>query len=147
MDTVYTFTPSQLWSGLLAICAAVVSISAAVNVIAKAISKAREPNSEQNRRLDHHDEQLKEVKFQVSQLNESIKQVALFNEAIKRIDSRLDRHSEFLEKDKTHLSVIDDGNRVTQRALLALLSHALDGNSIEPMREAKQALETYLIDR
>lgn len=38
-------------------------------------------------------------------------------------------------------------NRVTQRALLALLSHGLDGNNIEEMRHAKEELQNYLIDK
>ena len=32
------------------------------------------------------------------------------------------------------------------KALLALLSHGIDGNAIDPMKEAKAALESYLID-
>ena len=36
---------------------------------------------------------------------------------------------------------------LTQRALLALLSHGLDGNSIEQMEAAKAALEEHLINR
>ena len=32
------------------------------------------------------------------------------------------------------------------KALLALLSHGIDGNASEPMNEDKAALENYLID-
>lgn len=49
-------------------------------------------------------------------------------------------------KDKEHRH-IDDGNRVTQLALLALLDHGLDGNNIEQMQHAKEALQTHLINR
>lgn len=34
----------------------------------------------------------------------------------------------------------------SMKALLALLSHGIDGNAIDPMKEAKAALESYLID-
>lgn len=47
----------------------------------------------------------------------------------------------------THFDTIDDGNRVTQRALLALLAHGIDGNNTDQMKEAKKALETHLINR
>lgn len=40
----------------------------------------------------------------------------------------------------------EHGSNVTMKALLALLSHGIDGNAIEPMKEAKAALENYLID-
>lgn len=47
----------------------------------------------------------------------------------------------------THFDAIDEGNRVTQTALLALLAHGIDGNNIDQMRSAKQALEAHLINR
>ena len=52
-----------------------------------------------------------------------------------------------LNNDNTHLTAIDQDNRLTQRALLALLDHGLDGNNIEQMQDAKKALQNPLIDR
>lgn len=46
-----------------------------------------------------------------------------------------------------HFDSIDEGNRVTQQALLALLAHGLDGNAVEQMKDAKKALEAHLINR
>lgn len=46
-----------------------------------------------------------------------------------------------------HFDSIDEGNRVTQKALLALLAHGLDGNAVEQMKEAKHDLEAHLINR
>ena len=56
------------------------------------------------------------------------------------VDSKLDT-------DHKRLNALDDGNRVTQRALLALLSHGIDGNNIQQMEDAKAALENHLINR
>ena len=52
-----------------------------------------------------------------------------------------------LATDHNHLSAIDSGNRVTQRALLALLDHGIDGNNIEQMQHAKEELQEHLINR
>jgi hypothetical protein len=52
-----------------------------------------------------------------------------------------------LAADKRHLDAIDEGNRATQRALLALLDHGIDGNNIEQMQHAKEALQNHLINR
>ena len=52
-----------------------------------------------------------------------------------------------LNRDNDRLATIDSGNRVTQRALLALLDHGIDGNNIEQMQHAKQALQDHLINR
>lgn len=56
------------------------------------------------------------------------------------VDGKLNRDNERLES-------IEDGNRATQRALLALLDHGIDGNNIEQMQDAKKALQNHLINR
>lgn len=53
----------------------------------------------------------------------------------------------FLNNDKKRLDTLEDGNRVTQRAILALLGHGLDGNNQKEMKDAKAALESHLINR
>lgn len=53
----------------------------------------------------------------------------------------------FLANDKKRLDSLEEGNRVTQRALIALLGHGLDGNNQKQMAEAKADLEDYLINR
>ena len=49
--------------------------------------------------------------------------------------------------DNNRLGDIDEGNRVTQRALLALLDHGIDGNNIKQMQHAKEELQEHLINR
>jgi hypothetical protein len=52
-----------------------------------------------------------------------------------------------LNSDHSHLTSIDSGNRVMQRALLALLDHGIDGNNIKQMQDAKEDLQDHLINR
>ena len=52
-----------------------------------------------------------------------------------------------LMNDNVHLANIDSDNRVTQRALLALLDHGIDGNNITQMQHAKEELQDHLINR
>ena len=52
-----------------------------------------------------------------------------------------------LKSDKAALQAIAEDNRVTQRALLALLDHGIDGNNIEQMQHAKEALQDCLINK
>jgi plasmid rolling circle replication initiator protein Rep len=52
-----------------------------------------------------------------------------------------------LAKDLDRFEALDEGERVTQRTLLALLDHAIDGNNIEQMQRAKEALQNHLINR
>lgn len=68
-------------------------------------------------------------------------------------NARLDDHErrlklaeDKLNRDHDRFENIDSGNRVTQRALLALLDHGLDGNNIKQMQDAKEALQNHLIN-
>lgn len=69
-------------------------------------------------------------------------------------DSRLDALEAWrkevdrkLSSEEDRLGAIDEGNRVTQRALLALLDHGIDGNNITQMQNAKKELTEHLISR
>ena len=65
--------------------------------------------------------------------------------------SDLEKHMEevdgYLANDKRRLDNIDESTRVTQRALLALLAHGIDGNHQKQMEEAKKELELHLIKK
>ena len=52
-----------------------------------------------------------------------------------------------LNSDKAALQAIAEDNRVTQRALLALLDHGIDGNNIKQMQNAKEELQNSLINK
>lgn len=63
------------------------------------------------------------------------------------LEKHMEAVDDFLAKDKERLDGIDDSTRVTQRALLALLAHGIDGNHQHQMEEAKQELELHLIKK
>ena len=58
-----------------------------------------------------------------------------------------DEFAEYLDRDNRRLNSLDEGNRVTQQALLALMSHAINGNDIDKLTRAKDDLESYLINK
>ncbi len=123
MNNSITFTPAELVSIILGICAAIVTISAAIGVIAKLIIKARAPEAEQNIRLDTIDKRLDDID----------KTIATFRE--------------YFTNDDNRFRAIERSNKVTQTALLALLKHSLNGNDIDSLKEAEKSLEEYLIDK
>lgn len=116
LDTVITFTPSELAAWVIGLCAAIVTVSGAVAAIMRAVNKAKEPNKEQDRRIE-------------------------------KLEDRVDRHDELLSNDARHFESLEAGNRVTQKALLALLDHGLDGNNEDQMRKAKDELQQHLIEK
>lgn len=52
-----------------------------------------------------------------------------------------------LNRDNERLETIEEGNRASQRALLALLDHGIDGNNVKQMQDAKEQLQNHLINR
>lgn len=64
-----------------------------------------------------------------------------------KVEKHLEEVDNFLATDKKRLDSLDEGNRATQRALLALLDHGIDGNNITQMQHAKEELQNHLINR
>lgn len=80
---------------------------------------------------------VKAAKAPNNQQNERLDELEAWR---KEVDGKLTRDHERFE-DLSH------GERVTQRALLALLDHGIDGNNIEQMQHAKEELQNHLINR
>lgn len=123
METVISFTPAQLIALILSICGTIVTISAAIGVITKAIEKTREPENTQNKRLDEHDKRLS---------------------ALEEIAGKF---KEYFDNDDKRFKEIEKSNKITQAALLALLKHSLNGNDMESLKNAEKSLEEYLIEK
>lgn len=69
------------------------------------------------------------------------------NQRLDALEKKVDKFSEYLDRDNRRLNSLDEGNRVTQQALLALMSHAINGNDIDKLSRAKDDLESYLINK
>lgn len=110
------FTPSEIWTALLAVASAVVLFSNAAEKIAKAVQTAKAPNARLDERMGKAEKHLEEI-------------------------------DGYLATDKKRLDRLDEGNRATQRALLALLDHGIDGNNITQMQHAKEELQNHLINQ
>ena len=52
-----------------------------------------------------------------------------------------------LDNDNKRIASLEEGNRVICRALIAMLSHEINGNSTDKLQTAMTDLQNYLIDR
>ena len=68
------------------------------------------------------------------------KELADLQEWRKGVDQKLDN-------DNRRLNRNENSERITQRALLALLAHGIDGNHQKQMEEAKEELQNHLISK
>lgn len=69
------------------------------------------------------------------------------DERLEALENKMKEVESKLDNDYNHLKALDEGNRVTMTGMLALLGHGIDGNNIDQMKSAKQALEAHLINR
>lgn len=69
------------------------------------------------------------------------------DERISALEEKVEKHDKLFNNDNKRLIELEKGNRVTQQALLALLSHAINGNNDAELKEAKVKLENYLIGK
>ena len=119
MDTVIQFTPAQL----VTIAAAIITVSAAVGVIVNLITKLKEPEKKQNDRIQHCEERLD------------------------KMDAIVEKFQSYFSNDDRRFKEIEEGNKITQTALLALLKHSINGNDTKALKEAEKSVEDYLINK
>lgn len=104
------------WSALIAICAAVITVSGAVGAIVKFVTFLRRPEVKQDQNISDLAERMSTAEGKLS-------------------------------RDKERIDDLETGMKYTLESLLALLSHALDGNDVDSMRKAKKHLNDYLIGK
>lgn len=66
---------------------------------------------------------------------------------VSELENKVNDHEERLSKDHQRLNDLEGGQRVVLRALMALLSHGINGNSDEAMRASLDEIQQYLIER
>lgn len=147
---VFTFTIKELWTGVLGICGGITAVSAAIAVIVKAVNKAKEPDKKQNEQIETHGKELEEVNRKLKNDKEVLdlyrSKILALEEHQKEQDITIEAHSSKIAGIEQRLTKSEHGSNVTMKALLALLSHGIDGNAIDPMKEAKAEIENYLIN-
>ena len=118
------FTPGQLLAlaigMLLAAAGAVNTVGSALEKIAKARKAAQAPNEEQNRQLH--------------ELNEWRREIEEWRREVGRK----------LSSDHQELREIRDGLSASCQVQLALLDHALHGNNVKQMQDARDVLYNYM---
>lgn len=69
------------------------------------------------------------------------------NDRISALESWRDKVNRRLKDGEDHFSDIDESNRVTQKALIAILGHDISGNNEAELKEARQELNDLLIKK
>lgn len=123
MNTSMNFTPRDIITIILAVSTGIVTFSSGLTVIINWINKARQPEFEQNERIE------------------------VLERKVEMHDKILEKYEKFLKNDDERLRQIEESNRITQRGMLALLKHSINGEDVESLRKAEKDLEEYLITK
>lgn len=59
----------------------------------------------------------------------------------------VDRHSAMLDNDNKRLKEIEESNKMILQCLSVIINHNITGNGIEQMKEVRNDLQEYLINR
>ena len=62
-------------------------------------------------------------------------------------DKMIKEHEKKLDNDHKRLAELEESNKIMMQSMLALMSHAIDGNHIEDLKQARDDLQKYLIRR
>lgn len=123
MNNVISFTPAELAAFIGTIAGVCAGIATIVGIIVKLVMKLKQPEIEQNKRLDAHDERLNEH------------------------DKTIETFRTYFANDDKRFKAIERSNKVTQSALLALMKHALNDGDIATLKNAEKQLEDFLIEK
>jgi hypothetical protein len=66
---------------------------------------------------------------------------------VNNLEEQVKGHEEKLKRDNDRLKELEDGNRIMMRAMMALLSHDINGNSSEKLKQSLEEIQQYLIDK
>ena len=127
MNATITLTAQDLFNGVLAICGAIVAVSAAMAVISGVIKKIKAPDDKQNERIDNLE-----------------KDVASIKDRLQLGNKRFEKDTERVE---TLEASVNKSNKIILESLQVLIEHSLDDNNKDGLKDMKHKLDAYLLDR
>ena len=120
-------SPQAIFNAVIVFCGGIVTFASALTIVLKAVGKAREPGKQQDARI------------------------AALEEQVTAIESRLQLGNRRFETDTNRVDRLEQTMRETDKIIVeglqALTSHAIDGNNIQELKEAKRSLDEYLINK
>lgn len=127
MNASITFTPQQVYTMLMGICGAIITVSSAIAVIANIVKKAKSPDVERDKKITELQDKVAEH------------------------DKKFEEQAKYFQNDKNRFEQIEfnacETNRVIIETLQALVEHARHGNNIEQLDKANKDLNEYLLKR
>jgi hypothetical protein len=71
----------------------------------------------------------------------------LREQPVNTLESTVEDHSEKLKNDHERITQLEESNRIIMRALMAVMSHEVNGNSTEKLQSSMNEIQDFLIAR
>ena len=69
------------------------------------------------------------------------------NAPVTTLEEQVKQHEEKLKNDHERLNELESSNRIIMRALMAMLSHEINGNSDEELKASFKEIQKFLIEK
>lgn len=66
---------------------------------------------------------------------------------VNNLEEIVNEHDQKLRRDNDRLKELEEGNRIMMRAMMALLSHDINGNSTDKLKQSMDEIQRYLIEK
>lgn len=132
-----TFT----FADFLYVCSAIAVVATAIVWIVKAVKTIKSPNDRQNERLSTLEKFEETAGTYFSNDNKRLQDLEAWRD---RASDSIERHEQHLRSQDKRLRAIEEGNRATQRAVLAIMSYDIDGDK-DRLRQAQKDFSEFLI--
>lgn len=73
-----------------------------------------------------------------------VKEIKKPNEDLRE---QVSAHDKLLDNDNKRLKTIEDSNKMILQCLLVIINHDITGNGIDKMKEAREELQEFLINK
>lgn len=59
----------------------------------------------------------------------------------------VEKHDKMLRADRERIAALEDQQRIMLRAMMAMLSHEINGNSVDKLKKSVAEIQDYLIEK
>lgn len=75
------------------------------------------------------------------------KTIKEFRKPKEDLTEQVRKNKKAIEHHDQQLSEIEEGTKILQRGMLSLIDHSITGNSIQKLKESRDEMRDYLIDK
>lgn len=68
-------------------------------------------------------------------------------EQVAEHERAIEKHMEYLNNDNNRLKEMEESNRLIMRGMLGIMTHEIDGNHVDELKQTRDEIQDYLINR